>query len=168
MAHRLATYIGLVACLVAAVAGKGVPIDDDEYQAIFDDNHTFVGEGYVPDSGHSAAGILHGFLNLERDAHPVTTEKPGSVSSMYVDSRLAGNFLYSLLGFVLGGGLLFVSLFDPTRKPVIRFFDKLFGNRVNRRRRDIGQGLEGHVATAFDAFTNAIDKMELVSKIARH
>ncbi|XP_069178528.1 uncharacterized protein [Procambarus clarkii] len=76
-----------------------------------------------------------------------------------------GNVVYSVAGFLLGGVLLFVSLFDPTRKPVIKFFDHAFGERSVRRRREVGTGLESHVAAAFDAFTAALDKMEVIAKM---
>ncbi|XP_069178940.1 uncharacterized protein [Procambarus clarkii] len=51
------------------------------------------------------------------------------------------------------------------RKPVIKFFDNAFGERSVRRRRDVGTGLESHVAAAFDAFTAALDKMEVIAKM---
>ncbi|XP_042874583.1 uncharacterized protein LOC122254781 [Penaeus japonicus] len=78
-----------------------------------------------------------------------------------------GNIVYSVIGFVLGGSLMFISLFDITRKPVIMFFDQIFGARQNRRRRrEAGQGLESRVAVAFDTLAAALDKMETISKIA--
>ncbi|XP_068223740.1 uncharacterized protein [Palaemon carinicauda] len=166
MAHRLATWIGLVAWILGVVVGKGVPIEDGYQQAIYDENRTYAGEGFKINNGYSNTGGLEGF-HINYDETYSGENVKSSISNMAVDGRLAGNFIYSLLGFFLGGSLLFVSLFDPTRKPVIRFFDKLFGNRANRRRRDVGQGLEGQVAAAFDAFTNAVDKMEMVANIAR-
>nr|XP_045598956.1 uncharacterized protein LOC123758545 isoform X2 [Procambarus clarkii] len=51
------------------------------------------------------------------------------------------------------------------RKPVIKFFDHAFGERSVRRRREDGTGLESHVAAAFDAFTAALDKMEVIAKM---
>ncbi|XP_069956317.1 uncharacterized protein [Cherax quadricarinatus] len=81
-------------------------------------------------------------------------------------TNTVGNVLYSVVGFFLGGLLLFVSLFDPTRKPVIRFFDTAFGDRELRRQRRQGEGsLEQHVAAAFDTFTSALDKMQVIAKI---
>lgn len=74
--------------------------------------------------------------------------------------------VHSTAGFVLGGLLLFVTLFDPTRKEVIDVFNTLFGHRERRRRREASAGLEARVAEVFKAFTSAIDKMEVVSKLA--
>lgn len=62
--------------------------------------------------------------------------------------------------------MLFVSIFDGTRKPVIAFFDGVFGTRQSRRRRDVTAGLESRVASAFQAFTAAVDKMNAVMRVA--
>lgn len=72
------------------------------------------------------------------------------------------------MGFVLGGLLLFVSLFDPTRKPVISFFDMVFGGRQVRRRREASTGLEARVSEAFHTFTAAVDKMDAVLQLANN
>ncbi|XP_047501501.1 uncharacterized protein LOC125047298 [Penaeus chinensis] len=78
-----------------------------------------------------------------------------------------GNIVYSVIGFVLGGSLMFVSLFDITRKPVIMFFDQVFGAKTSRRRRrEAGDGLESRVAVAFDTLAAALDKMETIANIA--
>lgn len=62
--------------------------------------------------------------------------------------------------------MLFVTLFDPTRKEVIDAFNTLFGHRERRRRRETSVGLETRVAEVFKVFTSALDKMEAVSKLA--
>lgn len=69
-------------------------------------------------------------------------------------------------GLVLGGLLFFVSIFDVTRKPVIAFFDQVFGARPARRRRDVSDGLEARVAAAFQMFTAAVDKMNAILIVA--
>lgn len=59
-----------------------------------------------------------------------------------------------------------MSIFDATRKPVIAFFDQVFGSRRARRRRDVDEGLEQRVAAVFQAFTAAVDKMNAVLILA--
>lgn len=70
-------------------------------------------------------------------------------------------------GFVLGGILIFVNLFDPLRKPIIAFFDSAFGTKGEenkRRRRSDNSGLENYVAEAFDTLAASLDKMEALIK----
>nr|XP_045598705.1 uncharacterized protein LOC123758393 [Procambarus clarkii]XP_045598955.1 uncharacterized protein LOC123758545 isoform X1 [Procambarus clarkii] len=98
----------------------------------------------------------HGANKTKVELERLRTDVPLARSDSTV-----GNVVYSVAGFLLGG----VSLFDPTRKPVIKFFDHAFGERSVRRRREDGTGLESHVAAAFDAFTAALDKMEVIAKM---
>ncbi|KAK7014730.1 hypothetical protein SK128_024733 [Halocaridina rubra] len=107
-------------------------------------------------------GVLYENDDLDREGSQNDSDSLG------IDPKNAvGNSAYSILGFILGGSLLFVTLFDPTRKPIIQFFDSLFGAKAGRRRRETGTGLESHVAAAFDAVSAALDKMEIISKIAQ-
>ncbi|MPC14755.1 hypothetical protein E2C01_007528 [Portunus trituberculatus] len=71
----------------------------------------------------------------------------------------------STVGFVLGGLMLFVSIFDTTRTPVIMFFENIFGGRQTRRRREVSAGLDAQVAAAFHAFTSAVDKMDVILRM---
>lgn len=91
------------------------------------------------------------------------------IFSTWLVHLLASNLpsTHSTGGFVLGGILFFVSIFDTTRKPIITFFDQVFGSRQARRRRDVSSGLETKVAEAFDTFTAAVDKMNAVLMVAK-
>ncbi|XP_063591345.1 uncharacterized protein LOC134768449 [Penaeus indicus] len=81
-----------------------------------------------------------------------------------------GNIVYSVVGFIMAGSLLFVNLFDPFRVAVIHFFDAAFGPRTERRRkREAGaaaaahKGLEVYVAEAFDTLVASVDKLEALA-----
>ncbi|KAK4320579.1 hypothetical protein Pmani_008583 [Petrolisthes manimaculis] len=93
-------------------------------------------------------------------------ESGNSIFSGMRDDTSVGNIVYSGVGLVLGGLFLFVTLFDPTRREVINTFNTLFGHRDRRRRREATVGLEERVAQVFNTFTSALDKMEVVSKLA--
>ncbi|XP_069178545.1 uncharacterized protein [Procambarus clarkii] len=114
-------------------------------------------------------GVTYG-MGVPLDEHGANKtkaewERLWTVVPLARSGSTVGNLVYSVAGFLLGGVLLFVSLFDPTRKPVIKFFDNAFGERSVRQRREVGTGLESHVAVAFDAFTAALDKMEVIAKM---
>ncbi|XP_069178526.1 uncharacterized protein [Procambarus clarkii] len=55
----------------------------------------------------------HGANKTKVELERLRTDVPLARSDSTV-----GNVVYSVAGFLLGGVLLFVSLFDPTRKPV--------------------------------------------------
>ncbi|XP_063597709.1 uncharacterized protein LOC134774281 [Penaeus indicus] len=104
------------------------------------------------------------FTDEDADESGMPSDVPATDRGL---SASFGNIVYSVIGFVLGGSLMFISLFDITRKPVIMFFDQVFGMKTNRRRRrEAGYGLESRVAVAFDTLAAALDKMETIAKIA--
>ncbi|XP_063862660.1 mucin-2-like [Scylla paramamosain] len=89
----------------------------------------------------------------------------GSSTTIHTnDTGRAGNIIYSIWGFLLGGMLTYLSISDTFRVPLTRAVDTWFGPRSHRRRRHTqDEGFQTYVATTFTAFTNAIDKINAIS-----
>ncbi|XP_070000630.1 uncharacterized protein [Penaeus vannamei] len=151
MANRFSLSLAFLVVALAVVASgrmlDGVNMDDDD------------------DGGDDQQ--LMDTMDDDEDEDNGSTMAPEDPLSGRTLSASFGNIVYSVAGFILGGSLMFISLFDVTRKPVIMFFDQIFGAKPSRRRRrEAGYGLESRVAVAFDALAAALDKMEAIAKIA--
>ena len=70
----------------------------------------------------------------------------------------------------MAGTFMFVTLFDPLRMPIIRFFDTAFGPGTDKRqRRSIGQlNLDQKIDQIFELFTKSLDRIALVHESVKN
>ncbi|XP_045114591.1 uncharacterized protein LOC123506516 [Portunus trituberculatus] len=151
MAARQVTVAAVMTLAVVAAAGMALAMEDASPR-LGERNLTTV----VEENLDELVDVVEEELGLE----------DGDLSTL-IDSSTSsfGNIVYSTVGFVLGGLMLFVSIFDTTRTPVIMFFENIFGGRQTRRRREVSAGLDAQVAAAFHAFTSAVDKMDVILRM---
>lgn len=95
--------------------------------------------------------------------------EPEAPSNVETSNFSIGSVIYSVVGALLAGCLMFLILYDPIRKAFINLIDKAFGTETgNRKRRDaLDAGLAQTVAEAFDTFTSMQDKIEAIQGLVR-